>query len=90
MDFKKLLLTISVGRLKGSPFSIEVVEEIRDSLPMILKESGHGDGLPGAGGDVPMFKVRLIQGLLSAFGDPDSYFCTFWVRGVCLGSPAWK
>ena len=49
---------------------------------MILKESGHGDGFPEAGDVVQMFKVRLIQGLLSALGDPDSYFCTFWARGV--------
>ena len=31
---------------------------------------------------VPMIKVRLIQGLLTAFDDPDNYFCTFWARGV--------
>ena len=35
-----------------------------------------------------MLKVRLTQELLSAFGDPDSYFCTVWARGVWLGSPA--
>ena len=89
-DLKRLLLTIAVGKLKSSPFPAEIVQEVRDDLCVILREAGHGDGLPQSG-DVPqMFQVRLIQSLLSAFGDPDSHFCAFWARGVWLGSPQRK
>ena len=49
MNFKTILLTISMRRLAESRFSVEAVEEIRDSFHMILKESTHGDGLPEAG-----------------------------------------
>ena len=30
------------------------------------------------------------QSLLSAFEDPDAYFCTWWARGVWVGSPKRK
>lgn len=36
------------------------------------------------------FEVRLIQGLLAAFGDPDHYFGEWWAQGVWLGSPSRK
>lgn len=36
------------------------------------------------------FEIRLIQSLLSAFEDPDWYFCGRWATGVWMGSPERK
>ena len=66
---------------------MEVVEATRAALGQILEESGHGDGLPEAGDHAQAFEIRLMGSLLSAFQDPDWYFCQFWARGVWLGSP---
>lgn len=41
----KLLLKMVVGHIKEQPFDVTVVEEVRVNLRLILKESGHGDGL---------------------------------------------
>ena len=85
-DLKKLLMVISVGKLKSSPFPEEIVQEVRDNLCVLLREAGHGDGLPQSGDAAQMIEVRLIQSLLEAFGDPDAYFCQWWATGVWLGS----
>ena len=85
-DLKKLLMVVAVGKLKSSPFPDRIVQEVRDDLSVLLREAGHGDGLPLAGDAQQMIGVRLIQSLLSAFGDPDAYFCHWWATGVWLGS----
>ena len=76
-----------MGRLKESPFAEDVIEDVRDNLHSIRKESGHGDGLPQKGDIVQAYEVRLIQALLFAFADPDWYFCDWWAKGVWLGAP---
>ena len=64
------------------------MEEIRDSLHMILKESRTRRWPPEAGDSCSDVQGPADSGgLLSAFGDPDSFFC-IWARGVWLGSPA--
>ena len=90
MDFKRLLMTIAVGKMDGQPFPQELVEETRMDLRLALRRAGFGDGLPVEDDAVQKFEVRLIQALLSAFDDPDSYFCSWWAVGVWLGSPKRK
>ena len=83
---KAVFHTIIAGKLLSSPFSAELIENVRADLRIALKAGGYGDGLPQAGDRVQAFEVRLIQSLLFAFGDPDHYFGEFWARGVWLGS----
>ena len=85
-SYKSALGAIITGKVAQSPFSPQVVEEVRDDLRIELKRSGFGDGLPREGDMIQHFEVRLIQGLLEAFGDPDALFGDYWSRGVWLGS----
>ena len=85
-SLKTLLLAVAVGKLKSSPFPAGIVQRVRDDLCCALRDAGHGDGLPQSGDASQMIEVRLVQALLSAFGDPDAHFCQFWATGVWLGS----
>ena len=75
LDLKKLLIMLAVGKVECLPFDDEEVEKVRNDLRLACKEAGHGDGLPLAGDFEQAFEIRLIQSLLSAFEDPDLYFC---------------
>ena len=86
LDLRRLLLALSKGHYKESPFDEEVVREVRGDLRILCKQGGHGDGLPKACDVVQEFEVRLIQSLLSACGDPDHYFGEWWAKGTWLGS----
>ena len=87
---KKLLILLSVGRIDKQPFDEATLEEVRSDMRIILREGAHGDGLPEEGDLVQAFEVRLLQSVLSACEDPDWYFCSWWARGVWLGSPKRK
>ena len=54
-DMKRLLLELALGRMKSHPFGQEAVDRVRSDLRIILKESGHGDGLPREGDRVQVF-----------------------------------
>ena len=86
LDLRRLLFALSNGHYKESPFDLEVVREVRCDLRILCKQAGHGDGLPRAGDVVQEFEVRMIQSMLSAFGDPDHYFGEWWAKGTWLGS----
>ena len=86
-DMKRLLLELATGMHKESPFDSELVDEIRVDLRLVCKQSGHGPGLPEEGDVVQAFEVRLIQGMMRVFGDPDEHMCHWWARGAWLGSP---
>ena len=90
MDLKRMLMNLALGKLDKSPFDDEILREVRTELRIICKQAGHGDGLPREGDVVQHFEIRLIQALLSAFQDPDWYFCDWWAVGVWLGSPSRK
>jgi len=90
MDIKKLLLSLALGKFKGSPFDTTIVEEVRADLRIFCKQGAHGDGLPREGDVCQHFEVRLIQAMLSAFQDPDHYFCQWWATGTWLGSTSRK
>ena len=86
MDVKYLLVRLALGHYAASPFDPVILQEMRDDLRIICKQAGHGDGLPVEGDVVQPFEVRLIQCLLSAFGDPDHHMCHWLARGAWLGS----
>ena len=65
LDLRRLLLALSKGHYKESPFDTEVVQEVRCDLRLLCKQAGHGDGLPKTGDVVQEFEVRMIQSLLS-------------------------
>ena len=89
-DMKRLLMELAIGRHKESPFDTQIIDDIRVELRIICKQSGHGPGLPEEGDVVQAFEVRLIQGMMRVFGDPDEYMCHWWARGAWLGSPQRK
>ena len=89
-DLKKLMCSLAVGKVKEQPFDPKIIEEVRADLRIACKETGHGHGLPKEGDLVQAFEIRLIESLLSAFEDPDWYFCSWWARGVWIGSPTRK
>ena len=74
-DAKHILICLAAGKMKGAPFDQEAVAEARMDLRLICKGAGHGDGLPQEGDIVQAYEVRLVHALLSAFADPDWYFC---------------
>ena len=86
LDAKKILVKLAMGLYPASPFDQATVEDVRAHLRSACKEAGHGDGLPREGDVVQLFEVRLIQSLLSAFQDPDHYYCNWWAVGTWLGS----
>ena len=86
MDFKKLLMLLALGKFDSPPFDDTIIKSVRDDLRIECKLRGHGDGLPKAGDAIQAFEVRLIQSLLSAFEDPDHYYCEWWAVGTWLGS----
>ena len=86
LDLRRLLFALSNGHHKESPFDTEVVREVRCDLRILCKQGGHGDGLPRTGDMIQEFEVRMIQSMLSAFGDPDHYFGEWWAKGTWLGS----
>ena len=90
MDLKRKLLMLATGKVKENPFDEQVLKEVRDDFRIICKQAGAGDGLPQAGDVIQRFEIRLIQALLSAFQDPDAYFCHWWAKGTWLGSEARK
>ena len=83
-------MLLALGKFKDSPFDDATVKDVRDDLRIACKQAGHGHGLPQEGDCVQRFEVRLIQVLLAAFEDPDSYFCIWWARGTWLGSATRK
>ena len=90
LDMKRMLMNLGVVCVEEMPFDHRVLEEVRVDLRIICKEAGHGDGLPREGDVVQLFKIRLIQSLLSAFQDPDAHFCEWWAKGTRLGSKSRK
>ena len=84
--FKTGLFAMAAGKVDACPFPPELLEETRADLRVLLMEYGYGDGLPQQGDVDQLPEVRLIQGLLAAFKDPDAYFCEWWARGAWLGS----
>ena len=74
-SLKSALLELASGKVDKSPFPANIVEETRTQLRLFLKRHGFGDGLPQEGDVDQLTEVRLIQGLLAAFEDPDHYFC---------------
>ena len=82
LDMKRMLMKLAVGRVEEMSFDHKVLEEVRANLRIICKEAGHGDGLSQEGDVVQLFEIRLIQSLLSAFQDPDAYFCEWWAKGT--------
>ena len=86
MDVKYLLVRLALGQYAASPFDSVILQYILDDLRIICKQAGHGDGLPLDGDVVQPFEVRLIQRLLSAFGDPYHHMCHWLARAAWLGS----
>ena len=78
---------LAAGKCDDSPFPKDVVDRNRMDLRIALKKAGFGDGLPEEGDLEQDTEVRLPQGLLRAFRDPDHHFCEWWSKGVWLGSP---
>ena len=86
MNIKTLQICLALDKFKSASFDTVVIDKVRTYLRIICKQAGHGDGLPREGDVVQLFEVRLIQALLSAFQDPDHYYCTWWACGTWLGS----
>ena len=85
-SFKSGLYAMASGKVDACPFPDGLLEEMRAELRVLLMEHGYGDGLPQHGDVEQLPEVRLAQGLLAAFKDPDAYFCEWWARGAWLGS----
>ena len=86
-SLRKLLMALLGGGLTESPFPKDIVDDIRAELRKVLRHHGFDDGMPKPNDAKQITDVRLIQALLKAFDDPDSYFGEWWARGVWLGSP---
>ena len=89
-SFTNALKLATAAKILKCPFDEKVIAQARDELRVALKRAGFGDGLPQAGDRAQAFEVRLLQGLLQAFDDPDAVFCEFWAKGVWLGSSTRK
>ena len=84
---RKALFLLAVGGLTNCPFPEEGVFELTVNLRKILKRHGFGEGRSQVGDADQLTDVRLMQALMTAFEDPDAYFCEWWAKGVWLGSP---
>ena len=85
--FKKTIGKLIAGGLDKSPFPEAGVKEVKRQLKKTLRAHGIEESEKKKGDAEQVTDVRLIQGLLKAFDDPDHYFCEWWARGVWLGSP---
>ena len=79
-------MLLARGKCISSPFPAAEIDELRRSLGEILRESGYSAGATRAGDAPQEFRVPLLQQLLEALRDPDSYYCEWSARGVWLGA----
>ena len=84
---RETLKLIMAGGLKESPFPREEIDILRGILRDVLEDFGFDRGEARPGDADQQTEVRLLQSLMEAFRDPDSYFCEWWSLGVWLGSP---
>ena len=69
--------------MKENPFPKDVVEDTRIELRKYLGSQGLGTGAPQPGDIEQIMEIRLLQGLMVAFGDPDPHLCDWLAKGVC-------
>jgi hypothetical protein len=81
------LFFLAAGGLTACPFPEDAVFKLTVNLRKILKRHGFGEGRSQEGDAEQLTDVRLMQALMTAFEDPDAYFCEWWAKGVWLGSP---
>ena len=89
-SLKAAFLLLAAGKVLKNSFVETIIEEVRDKLRILLRNLGHGGGLPQEGDMQQEIEVRLMQALMRAFGDPDYFYGDFLARGVWLGSKARK
>ncbi len=80
-----LFARLAGGQLATSPFDDAVKASLAEYAMTLFDDDGHGGARPRAG-DVPQpVRVRLIQALQRAVGDPDPGAMNHFARGVRLG-----
>ncbi len=81
----RLFQTLARGEATESPFSDDLVLGLAEYATRLFDDDGAGGARPRAG-DVPQpARIRLIQALLRATGDPDPAGMNHFAKGVRLG-----
>ena len=76
---------IATGQLRVSPFSDSLRSEIADYAVSLFSDDDEGGAAPRAGDLDQPLRVRLIQALQRAVGDPDPQAMDHFARGIRLG-----
>ena len=86
-SLKATLAKLAAGGVEVNPFPEAGLDHLRQELRSVLRRHGKDEGQARPGDAEQATDVRLVQALLEAFGDPDSYFAEWWAQGVWVGSP---
>ena len=66
---------LAAGGFTSCPFPEDGVFDLTERLRTIQSRHGFGDGRAHEGDAEQPTDVRFLQSLLTAFEDPDAYFC---------------
>ncbi len=82
---EKLFAALSKGEVLDSPFPIDLVTDLTAYAESLFDDDGEGGARERPGDVAQPVRVRLVQALLRAVGDPDSAGMSHFAAGVRLG-----